>query len=62
MFEIALSQVVPEKFLNENFPMHCIGVKEGNNKKKEKEGKNKDKHLDFLIHDLLCHPQFIYKV
>ena len=57
-----LSQVVPEKSLTENFPIHGIGVKEGKNKKMEKEGKNKNKHLDFLIHNKLCHPRGAYKV
>ena len=38
--------------------MHCIGVKEGKkNQKMEKEGKNKNKNLDFLIHNIFCHPQ-----
>ena len=57
-----LSQVVPEKSLTESFPMHCIGVKEGKKQKMEKEGKNNNKNLDFLMHNKLCHPQGAYKV
>ena len=43
-----LSQVVPEKSLMENFPMHYIGVKDGKNIKWKKSAKIKISILIFL--------------
>ena len=43
-----LGQVVAEKSLTENFPIHCIGVKEGKNKKLKKKAKIKISILIFL--------------
>ena len=43
-----LGQVIPEKTLTENFPLHCIGVKEGKNKKWKKKAKIKIRILIFL--------------
>ena len=42
-----------------NFPMYYIGVRDG---KKEKEGKNKSQHLDFLSHNIPDHSQGVCKI
>ena len=59
---IILSQVVAMKSSTEDVHMHYIGVRDGKIETFEKEGKIKHQQFDFLLHNILGHPQDVYKV